>query len=253
MRLSWTIISAVALGLAGTSTARPAHAADEPDGAAMLQTGLQYTVALLAGTYGGMMLENHIGRSRGLLETNDPRRAQIAALSAQDLELLRRLQPQPGEEVTQADKKFFTTCMLDAGVTTKTAIKHALPVAVYCKRKLAQKQSRDRAKQWQRLTRKATRTAARKERQAKVDARRAALDQRRDERWHNRFAKATTALEHVGRMLDSGLRRVFDPNSHPARTATAAAAGAAHGALPWQFSSQKLESVLQRARSLDAP
>ncbi|KAI9814986.1 MAG: hypothetical protein M1826_002118 [Phylliscum demangeonii] len=237
MRLLWTIVSGVALGLtlAGASTARPVLAAhglakrdDFDDDHDAITTALHYA--------------RRLDVYRSMAE-------QIAALSPEDLRTFESLRPQRGEEVTLDDKRFFSRCLWDEGVTTRTGLKHALPVAVYCKRKLAEKKERDDRQKQARDQKRASAAANRQQRAATRAARRTELAAARRKRRTrgNQFARATVALAHVGRVLDAGLRRVFDPNAAPA--ASAATAGAsARGALPAPLSLQKLESVLPRGR-----
>ncbi|KAI9830796.1 MAG: hypothetical protein M1826_004430 [Phylliscum demangeonii] len=241
MRLAWPIVSAIAL--AAPSTARPLAAMHlDPD---TIWTGFGYTIAFLTGAFTGFTVERKMGPvSPPLLDTTESLESQIAALSPQDRELLRQLGPRLGDLVTELDLEFFKSCLTRRGVTARTAIKYALPIAVYCKQQLDRKKERELVKQWQAAGARRERNARRAARQMATMARRFEQQQRRS---RNQFARVTLALGRVGRWLGSGLRAVFDPNPHSATAATAAAAAAAaHGALPWQGSSPRLEAVFQQ-------
>ncbi|KAI9833861.1 MAG: hypothetical protein M1826_006384 [Phylliscum demangeonii] len=213
------------------STARPVPETSSDDN---IPTGLELTLAVLVGVLAGTLWQGQIDP---VYNSDHSTRTQIAALSTEDRETLRQLRPRRGEVVTSLDKKFFSICLKANGATQKTAIKYILPIAVKCKQKLADIKARRR--DW-----KQRQEAARQSKKAIIATRRAVLDARRAQRRHrnrNQFGRATVALDRVGRMLDVGLRRVFDPNFHPATTAAAA-----HGSLAWKSSTPNLvESALQ--------
>ncbi|KAI9830077.1 MAG: hypothetical protein M1826_005070 [Phylliscum demangeonii] len=220
MHLSRTIaaVAAVAAAMTGTSSARPAFPFFDPDA---MGSGLLSSLTFLLGslTGGGLVTA---WRSNGLHDSDRPVEEQIAALSAEDRETLRRLRPRWGEEVTEDDKKFFSNCLRNKGATKKMAIKYVLPIATFCKEMLFYKKYRPERQRIQRELKREIRTADANYRRDVIAARRAERRER-NSRNRNKFARATVAVRQAGRVLDAGLRRVFDPNFHPASAAAATA------------------------------